>query len=771
MKALFVHELAAMAHSEDRRAPAVRELWYWLAVIVVAAIAASAVVALSARARLMDAERDFDSAQSLRLQRIGERADEYFSETVQLANFAAATLGDARGNVGLSERLTAAILRSRYHPDVDGVGAYYAPYAFARRNRLTEIYDHVTRRGISSSEVVSNASGGGGDYTAFAWYRRAAIAGSRPSFVGPGVQAQQYISTVEAFYSGRQLVGVVKVDTLKSEFQTLMASSLVPGDVAWVGSGPNGPTLIATGPIPPGPRVERGLALPGGEFAHLSTDTTPLDALQRNDILMSVTLIAAIACLAALLGIAHVQRWRAQVTRRASLREQQRLENQIALAQTVEAELRKAAHTDSLTDLPNRTAFLERSQAIFAGEKSSSNYAVFFIDLDRFNIVNETLGHLAGDDLLRTIAARLVAVCSEDDLIARLGGDEFVIVAIVNDPLEQVGTKILAYLGEPIVVMGTTVYPEASMGIVAWSDSYRTAEELLRDADIAMYEAKHRGRGRAVVFDAAMRSRVAAESSLESDLRRAIDRGELAPYYQPILSVETGSIVGFEALVRWNHPDGTLVPAHEFLHFAEQRGFITAIDVLMFREVFARAETIFDVFPNVEISVNVSAAELSSPSFCDMIAQMLERHELPGSRIKIEITETAMMTNPESARNTIATLRQLGVAFALDDFGTGYSSLSYLQRLPIAEIKIDRSFVAPILSDAKALEIVRSIVLLAKSFGLATTAEGVETVQQFELLASLGVDRAQGFFFSHAVDIASLTRLPNSSISSRAAVE
>jgi len=762
-------------------APGVGRPWYWLAVLALAAVAATALVVLSARAQLEDSERGFEAAQQLRLQRVEQRVDDYFAQSIELASFGAHTLGKARGNAALSRELTGAILLSRHRRDVYGVGVFYQPYAFDAHDRLVSIYDHVGESGFSEvgrggfSEIVlvSDAVGGATDYTRFGWYRRAVAAHGSAAFFGPYSQSRSFISTVQAFYGGHHLIGVVSVDTLTTSFKHLMAGAVGPNDVAWIESSlGGGRKLVATGPIPTGARVDRRTSMRyTGAFVHLSTNGAVLTAARRNVITMSIALIAAIWGLAVLIGIGLVQRSRAQELRRELLEERRRLEGQIAVSRTVEAELRKAAFTDTLTGLPNRAAFMEHAQAILAGDNTQPKHAVFFIDLDRFNIVNETLGHLAGDDLLRAIAARLRAISSEDDLIARLGGDEFVIIAAVRAPLEELAAKMLAYLGKPIVILGRTIYCEASIGIVAWDGEYRAPEELLRDADIAMYEAKRRGRSQAVTFDAAMRSRVAAESLLENDLRRAIDRGELLPYFQPIVSVEARTIVGFEALVRWNRPDGTIAPAHEFVHFAEQRGFVTAIDVLVFRDAFARAKTIFSLFPDATLAVNVSAAELSSPGFCEMVEEMIERHGLAGERIKFEITETAMMTSSEGARHTIERLRALGIEFALDDFGTGYSSLSYLQRLPIAELKIDRSFVAPLLTDPKALEIVRSIVLLAKSFGLSTTAEGVESLEQFELLASLGIDRAQGFFFSPAVDVATLVRFQNRAISSRAAVE
>jgi diguanylate cyclase (GGDEF)-like protein len=634
-------------------------------------------------------------------------------------------------------------------------------------------YDHVLPGGVDEVLVALNSLPKSLDYTQFAWYRRAAAKDSMV-FSGPYTLAgRSFISTLRAFRVYGQLVGVMSVDTLTPTFIALMASPLAKGDVAWIESSRAGARLLGTGSVPAGPRLERRIPLRyTNAFLHLSTDAQPLQVAKRNQISSAAGLLAGIWLVAALLAVGLVQRWRSQERESALQGEQRRLETQVALAKTVEAELRKAAFTDSLTGLPNRAAFLEYTRSILAGNRD--RHAVFFIDLDRFNIVNETLGHLAGDELLRAVGKRLQSLIESTDLVARLGGDEFVLIALVGSrSFAEAASLLLAHVSEPIIIDGRPIYPEASIGVVAVDESYATPEELLRDADIAMYEAKHRGRAQFAIFDAPMRQRVADDSQLEDDLRRAIERGELVPYYQPIVSMQTRRITGFEALARWNRRDGSVTVASEFIQFAEQRGFVQAIDALIFRAVCAHSKAILALFPSALIAVNISASELPAAGMGETIEPLLRQHELPASRLKLEITETAMMTSSDASHRTIERLRELGLEFVLDDFGTGYSSLAYLQRLPISGLKIDRSFVAPMLTDPKAVEIVRSIVLLARSFGLSTTAEGVETLEHFELLASLGVDQAQGFFFSPAIEMGSLARLLDQPISSspRAAVE
>lgn len=781
-----------MAHSDNAEALRFRRRWYWLVVLAIAAIAASALVVTNARLQMAQARRGFEAAQELRLQRVEFRIDDYFGESISLASFGAQSLGYARGNLPLTEQLTLSILHSRRNPGVYGAGMFYAPYAFSPELRLVSVYDHVGKPqfppydhplpgGIDEVLLGLKSVSKGRDYTQFVWYRRAAAHDSTV-FSGPyTLEGRSFISTLRAFRVHGRVVGVMSVDTLTPTFVNLMASALAPGDVAWIESSSWGRTLLATAPIPHGQRFERRIRLRySGAFLHLSTDAAPLAAAGRSEFTSSLGLIAGIWFLAALIAIGTVQRWRAherahrlEVEQRRLEVEQRRLEAEIAISKTLQEELRKAAFTDSLTGLPNRAAFLEHVRSIIAAGESDG-HAVFFIDLDRFNIINETLGHLAGDDLLRAIGMRLQALVEPTDLVARLGGDEFVVVAKVESgAFDEAAALLLVHLGEPIVVAGRTIYPEASIGVVAVDDSYTTPAELLRDADIAMYEAKHRGRAQFTIFDAAMRRRIAEDSQLEDDLRRAIERGELVPYYQPIVSLVTRRIVSFEALARWNRHGGSIATASEFMHFAEQHGFIETIDALMFRAVCAHSQAIFASFPSAQISVNISAAELATSGLCETIETLIRQHDVPPSRLKFEITETAMMTSSEGARRTIERLCNLGLEFVLDDFGTGYSSLAYLQTLPIAGIKIDRSFVEPLLTDPKAIEIVRSIVVLARSFGLTTIAEGVESLEHFELLASLGVDHAQGFFFSPAVEISSLVQLVDRPISdsAQAAVE
>ena len=747
-----------MAHANSAGKQSFRRPWYWLAVLALVAAAASLLIVGNARARYAQEQRNFASSQELRLQRVEQRVDEYFAQAIALASFGSHTLGSSRGNVALTRLLTVAMIRSSHRPDIIGAGVAYVPYAFDPRFRLVYAYCFASARTAELFE--GNHAPPGNEYTQFAWFQRALREPARTAFTGPYTHGVSYISTEKAISVGSRVVGVVVVDTLTALFKRLMRMPLASGDVAWIESSKRGHELLATAPIPAGYRVDRRMMLRYTHaYVHLSTDATPLRTTARSLISSALGLIIAIWFVAVLAAVGVLQRWRAQEREGALEAVQRRLEDEIALQKTVEAELRKAAFTDTLTGLPNRAAFLDFAQSVLSSERRD-RYTIFFIDLDRFNIVNETLGHLAGDDLLRSIGARLRTVVEPTDLIARLGGDEFVIVASIESrSFTEAAALLLAHLSDPIIIKGRSIYPEASMGVVAVDDSYANPEELLRDADIAMYEAKRRGRARFVIFDAAMRRRIAQDSQLEEELRRAIEHGELEPHYQPIYSLDAQRIVGFEALVRWHRQDGTVALASEFMGFAEAHGFVEAIDGLVFRAVCSHGKAIFDLFPGASIAVNVSASEIASTAYVENTETLLRRHGLPPERLKLEITETAMMTSSDAANRTMQRLRDLGLEFALDDFGTGYSSLAYLQRLPIRGLKIDRSFIEPLPGDPRALEIVRSIVLLARSFGLSVTAEGVESAEQVELLRELGVDFAQGFFFSAAVTIAALGSL------------
>ncbi|HVA34278.1 MAG TPA: EAL domain-containing protein, partial [Candidatus Baltobacteraceae bacterium] len=625
-------------------------------------------------------------------------------------------------------------------------------------NGLFSIYDEVAPGGGMRQVLHDPAERP--LYTSYSWYTSAAAAGSGQTvFVGPySEDGKSFISTLRAFDRSGRLAGVMAVDTLTATFVTQnMAQLLSNGEIAWIESRTGARRILGTAPIPKdADRIDQALPLRYTHASlHLSSDASSLHAINRRIVSAAAVVIAAIWIFAGLLSAALVQIWRSREQAQRLEQDRSRLENTIAVGKRVEAELRKAAYTDTLTNLPNRGAFLDRAST--ALKRESGEAAVFFIDLDRFNIVNETLGHLAGDDLLKRIAVRLRDGLPATAWMARLGGDEFVVLAhVAAESAGAFASRILELLRDPIVVRDRSVYTGASIGVVVVDSDYRLPEELLRDADIAMYEAKRRGRACYAVFDAAMRRQIAAESDLENDLRRAIERREFLPHYQPIVDAQSKAVVSFEALVRWQRPGGGLAEASEFIGYAERRGLVDAIDVSMLEQVCRDAATLFDRFPNATVSVNVSAVHLTAPDLAESIDVVLRAHDVSPQRVKLEVTETAIMANADQARATLELLRRNGIQIVLDDFGAGHSSLAYLHRLPIAGLKIDRSFVTPIARDAQAAAIVRSIVALAQTLGLYTVAEGVETSEQLDVLRQLGVTNAQGFLFSPAVTLAAL---------------
>jgi len=427
---------------------------------------------------------------------------------------------------------------------------------------------------------------------------------------------------------------------------------------------------------------------------------------------------------------------------------------------------RHAAFHDALTGLPNRSLFIDHLR--LAIERSKINhdhlFAVLFIDLDRFKNINDSLGHSTGDQLLIAIAGRIGACLRPTDTIARLGGDEFAILldglenwTVATDVAERVQTELL----KPFSLNGHEVYTTASIGIRLSMDGREDAENMLRDADTAMYRAKDGGKARHELFHSTMHTRAVALLKLENDLRRAIEREEFCVHYQPIMSLETESLVGFEALIRWNHPERGLVPPDEFIPLAEETGLITEIGALVLRHACAQARAWHAALgkDSLTMSVNLSGKQLTQTDLIKQIENILQETGLNPTCLRLEITESVVMENAELATNTLLQLRKLGVHLSIDDFGTGYSSLSYLHRFPVNTLKIDRSFIGRMAKGDENSEIVRTICTLANNLGMEVVAEGVETREQLELLRSLKCEYGQGYLFSKGVDAEKATAL------------
>ncbi len=432
-----------------------------------------------------------------------------------------------------------------------------------------------------------------------------------------------------------------------------------------------------------------------------------------------------------------------------------------------EEQLRHAALHDSLTGLPNRALFTDILGRAFERRKKDRKYgfAVLFLDIDRFKLVNDSLGHLAGDRVLVAIGSCLQGSLRTGDVVARLGGDEFtVFLDGVTDVrlASSIAERILADLAAPIEIEGQDVVLSAGIGIVLSEHDYDTPDDLLRDADIAMYRTKLEGGGACRVFDPAMHAEVVARLQLETDLRRAVERRELVVHYQPVVTVSSGRIAGYEALVRWLHPERGLILPAEFISTAEETGLIVELGEQVLREACARLALLQARAQGGEplfMSVNLSARQFRQTDLAEHVAEAVRSAGIAPSSLNLEITESALMEGSERHLGVVRELRALGVNLHIDDFGTGYSSLSYLHQFSIQALKIDRSFIRHLEDGEGHGEIVESIITLASNLGIEVIAEGVETEIQRVLLARLHCPMAQGFLFSKPVEAAEAERL------------
>jgi diguanylate cyclase (GGDEF)-like protein/PAS domain S-box-containing protein len=421
--------------------------------------------------------------------------------------------------------------------------------------------------------------------------------------------------------------------------------------------------------------------------------------------------------------------------------------------------LHDALH-DELTGLPNRALFMDRLwQAMERSRRDRERLmAVLFLDVDQFKIVNDSLGHLVGDELLIQIALSLSSVLRPMDTIARIGGDEFAILVEGGrdvDDAVQVANRIHERLAAPINLGGHEVFITASIGIAVHTPDYEKPEDLLRDADTAMYRAKGSGRACHVVFNRGMHQFVVARLKLESDLRRAIERGQIEVYYQPFVDLTTGTVVGLEALVRWNHPKRGLILPDDFLTVAEETGLIVPIGQHVILQACRRVRELQLKYPehrDLRVSVNLSNKQFFQSDLDDQIAAALAGSGLAPEHLGLEITEGVIIRHAESASSRFSRLKALGVQLYLDDFGKGYSSLNYLHRYPMDILKIDRSFVTRIDQEGSNLSIVAAIVTLGHQLGMEVVAEGIQSVEHVAKLRGLKCEYGQGFFFSHPVD-------------------
>jgi len=441
-------------------------------------------------------------------------------------------------------------------------------------------------------------------------------------------------------------------------------------------------------------------------------------------------------------------------------------QSDITVRKEAEEQLLRDAFHDGLTGLPNRALFTDRLERSIARTVRDTNhrFAVLFLDLDRFKMINDSLGHNAGDQLLVAFAKRLTESLRPADTVARLGGDEFTV--LLEDPREPddavgVADRIIAGLRKPFTLGTQEVFVGTSVGIALSNSGYSRPQDVLRDADTAMYRAKAMGKSRYQVFDIAMHARAVSMLQIENDLRRAIDRNEFELHYQPILDLGTRRLRAFEALVRWRHPERGLISPADFIPVAEETGLIIPLGRWVLEEACRQTARWHAQFPQqpVDINVNLSGKQFSQGDLVEQVVTVLHETQLPAKHLILEITESVVMENPEATISMLHRLKTIGVQLNIDDFGTGYSSLAYLQRFPVDAMKIDRSFIARIGQDPENIEIVKTIIALAHNLNMKVTAEGIETSEQLAHLEGLSCENAQGYYLSRPVMSGAATKM------------
>jgi diguanylate cyclase (GGDEF)-like protein len=425
------------------------------------------------------------------------------------------------------------------------------------------------------------------------------------------------------------------------------------------------------------------------------------------------------------------------------------LRSQISERLRAEHRLTHQARHDALTGLPNRPHLLEQLDATIAdARETDGKFAVLFLDLDRFKLINDSIGHAAGDEMLVEVGRRIRDVLGDEGVVARFGGDEFAVLARgVRDAAqgEALAGRLLEALARPMWIAGRELFPSASVGIALWQPRYRLGEDLLRDADAAMYRAKAEGRDRSALFDEAMRAHAIRLLDLEADLRRAILNVAFVPHFPPIVRLSDGVVVGHEALLRWNHELHGALPPAEFIGVGEDSGLIEQVDWLLYERVISWLRERATGY----VSINVSPRHLRSDDFAERLLRLVDDAGVDPSLLRIEITEVALLDDAPRALRLLNILRERGVLALLDDFGTGFSALSYLHRFPIHAMKIDRSFVAGLdgESHAESLALVRAILALASTLGIEAIGEGIESEHQRAILHELGCEYGQGFLY------------------------
>jgi len=435
------------------------------------------------------------------------------------------------------------------------------------------------------------------------------------------------------------------------------------------------------------------------------------------------------------------------------------LQEDVTERERFEAMIAHMAHHDALTDLPNRVLLDERLKLGLARVRRGERLAFYLLDLDDFKAINDTLGHPIGDELLKAVAERLRGALRETDTIARMGGDEFAVVQVGIATEKEVSSsaqRLIDAVSDPHDIGGHNIRVGASIGVALAPADGDTVDQLIRNADLALYRAKELGRGRFCFFENELNERMLARQTQGADLRKALAAGEIDLHYQPIVNLERYQMTGVEALMRWHHPERGLILPGEFIPVAEETGLIVPLGEWAIRQACAQAMAWPD---RIKVAVNLSPLQLKQPGLVTVIANALGASGLPAPRLEAEITESVLLDDTEANLATLRQLRELGVRIVLDDFGTGYSSLRYLQSFPFDKIKIDQSFIRNVAVNDDTLKIVRAIVMLARSLGMTTTAEGVETKEQLDAVRFEGCDEVQGYLIAKPIPADDIERL------------
>ncbi|MDJ0580837.1 EAL domain-containing protein [Crocosphaera sp.] len=443
------------------------------------------------------------------------------------------------------------------------------------------------------------------------------------------------------------------------------------------------------------------------------------------------------------------------------------LEETLQKYQESNTQLQHDLFHDNLTGLSNRVHIIQEIEKAINRKKGNNdyNFSLLFLDCDRFKVINDSLGHDVGDQVLVNLAERLNLCIRKDDIAARLGGDEFVILINNISDVEQVtqiADRILEKMSQPLILDNQQLVITMSIGVVMSQENYKDADDLLRDADVTMYHAKQKGKAQYAIFKPIMHTEALERLKVENGLRKALEKKEFHLYYQPIISLTTSQLIGFEALLRWHHPTQGWISPGSFIPVAEETGLIVPLGEWVLQEACRQIsvwQSHFTFSKPLKISVNISSYQLNQSEFVAQVQRVLKETEIKASQLNLEITETVIMDNIESVCFKLQCLQKLGVKVSIDDFGTGYSSLNYLQQLPIDILKIDRSFVSRLESHPTEFRIIEAIIKLGNILGMETLAEGIETLEQYNLIKSLGVNYAQGYLFSKPLNVNSVEQI------------